>query len=276
MDERGGLVVYVTSHGFGHLNRAVAVINRMPAGVPVTVRCHPNLFDHWRERLRRPAVLEEHVSDAGAVNPPGDSAATDGAATLELAALVHAEAMSRVDEEAQRLRDGGAGAVLCDAPPVPLVAARRAGVPGFVLANFTWADIYAPHARRLGAGAVAFVAEVRRAYRQAVRFLPRRAALKMADFDRDKVIEVGMVVTPGRDRGGELRRLLGLDPGRSWFTGTWAATARPTSAGTGSRRWGRRGSTSSGSTRRRSARCRTFTSSRPMTGPGPTSPRRPT
>ena len=44
----GGLAVYVTSHGFGHLNRSVAVINRMPVDVPVTIRCHPNLFDHWR------------------------------------------------------------------------------------------------------------------------------------------------------------------------------------------------------------------------------------
>ena len=277
MDERGGLVVYVTSHGFGHLNRAVAVINRMPAGVPVTVRCHPNLFDHWRERLRRPAALEAHVSDAGAVNPPGDSAATDGAATLELAIRVHAEAMARVDEEAQRLRDGGAGAVLCDAPPVPLIAARRAGVPGFVLANFTWADIYAPHARRLGADAVAFVAEVRRAYRQAVALFRAEPAMRMADFDRDKVIEVGMVVTPGRDRGDELRRLIGLDPKAKlvyWYVGPLRAGRHRLGPG--------RGDGVEGGPLRRlppgdgRARCRTFTSSRPTSGPGPTSPRRPT
>jgi len=224
MGERGGLVVYVTSHGFGHLNRAVAVINRMPAEVPVTVRGHPDLFDHWRERLRRPAVLDAFVSDAGAVNPPGDSAATDGAATLELAQRVHAEAMSRVEVEAARLRDGGAAAVLCDAPFVPLIAARRAGVPGFVLANFTWADIYAPHARRIGAGALAFVAEVRHAYRQAVALFRAEPAMRMADFDRDKVIEVGMVVTPGRDRGDELRKLLGLDPDAKlvyWYVGRY-------------------------------------------------------
>jgi len=210
MAERGGLVVYVTSHGFGHLNRAVAVINRVPAAVPVTVRSDPNLFDHWRERLRRPAALEAHVSDAGAVNPPGDSAATDGAATLERAARVHAEAMDRVDEEAGRLRDGGAAAVLCDAPPVPLVAAKRAGVPGFLLANFTWADIYAPHARKLGGEAPTFVAEVRRAYRHAAALFRAEPALRMSEFDADKVIEVGMVVTPGRNRRDELRSSLGL------------------------------------------------------------------
>jgi hypothetical protein len=213
MGTHGGLVVYVTSHGFGHLNRAVAVINRVPTEVPVMIRCHPNLFDHWRERLRRPASVGAHISDAGAVNPPGDSAATDGAATLALAARVHAEAMSRVDEDAGWLRASGAAAVLCDAPPVPLVATRKAGVPGFLLANFTWADIYAPHARKLGGDPLKFVADLRRAYRDAAAVFRAEPALRMADFDADKVIEVGMVVTPGHCRRDELRRQFGLASG---------------------------------------------------------------
>ena len=113
------LAFYVTSHGFGHLNRTVAVINHVPADLPVVIRSHPNLFPHWRERLTRPAELTGHVSDAGAVNPPGDSTATDGPATLELAARVHAEAMARVDEEARWLRDAArrGPAVRCPGRP---------------------------------------------------------------------------------------------------------------------------------------------------------------
>ncbi len=224
MGVRGGLVVYVTSHGFGHLNRTVAVINQMPLDVPVTIRCHPNLFNHWRERLRRPAELEAHVSDAGAVNPPGDSAATDGEATLALASRVHAEAMARIDEEIQSLRDLQPGAVLCDVPPVPLVAARRANVPGFLLANFTWADIYAPHAKTLGPEARALVSELRSAYRQASGVFRAEPAMRMADFDRHEVIDVGMVVTPGHDRGKELRSRLGLDAKAKlvyWYVGRY-------------------------------------------------------
>src|SRR5262245_30625972 len=49
-DNRGGLAVYVTSHGFGHLNRTVAVLNRLPADLPMTIRCKPDLFAHWGER----------------------------------------------------------------------------------------------------------------------------------------------------------------------------------------------------------------------------------
>ncbi len=211
MANRGGLAVYVTSHGFGHLNRAVAVINRLPADLPVTIKAHPDLFDHWRERLLRPAVLRANVSDAGALNPPGDSAATDGPATLARAAEVHAAAMARVDDEADWLRDAGTAAVLCDAPPVPLVAARKASVPGFLLANFTWADIYAPHARQLGGDAPRLVAELRTAYRHATAVFRAEPSLSLAWVAPR--IEVGMVVTPGRDRRAELRTRLGLAPG---------------------------------------------------------------
>lgn len=211
MANRGGLAVYVTSHGFGHLNRAVAVLNRVPADIPVTIRCHPSLFDRWRERLERPSRLEDHVSDAGAVNPPGDSAATDGPATLELAARVHAEAMAGVEGEVRRLRDEGTAAVLSDAPAVPLVAARRAGCAGFLLANFTWAEIYEPHARKLGPAALRFVEELRAAYRHATAIFRAEPALSLAGLA--PIEEVGLVVNPGRDRRRELRDRLGLADG---------------------------------------------------------------
>jgi hypothetical protein len=204
----GRLAVYVTSHGFGHLNRTAAVLNRVPASVPITIRTHWNLFEHWRERLKRDADLEPYVSDSGAVNPPGDSAATDGPATLKLAAGVHAEAMARLGDEALHLRELRAAAVLCDAPAVPLVAAQRAGVPGVLMTNFTWADIYAPYARASGGEALRFVADLRRAYRQATVIFRVLPALAMSWLS--PVVDTGMVVARGRDRRVELRRLCGL------------------------------------------------------------------
>jgi hypothetical protein len=208
---RGGLAVYVTSHGFGHLNRTAAVLNRVPPDVAITIKSHANLFVHWRERLKRPAELESYVSDSGAVNPPGDSAATDGRATLELAASVHREAIARLDDEVARLARTQMAAVLCDAPAVPLLAARRAGVPGFLMSNFTWADIYAPHAKVLGGEAVAFVAELRRVYRQATATFRIEPALRMSWLSPH--LDTGMVVNLGRNRRSELRRLFGLPKG---------------------------------------------------------------
>ena len=206
---RGGVAVYVTSHGFGHLNRSVAVINKIPLALPVVIRCDPSLFDHWRERLIRPADLEPHVSDVGALNPPGDSASTDGPGTLLRAAEVHARAMEEVDAEAARLVAEGTAVILCDATPVPLVAAHRAKVPGFLLANFTWAEIYAAHARKLGTEAArSTVQAVRSAYRHASAVFRAEPALKLSGIA--PIIEVGMVVTPGVDRRAELRETFGL------------------------------------------------------------------
>ena len=202
------LAFYVTSHGFGHLNRAVAVINQVAPDVRVIIRSHPDLFSHWRERLTRPAELTSHVSDAGAVNPPGDSTATDVPETLRRAMKVHAEAMARLDEEVRFLRDERVLALLCDAPAVPLIAARRARLPGFLLANFTWADIYAPYARGQGPAAARLVADLRAAYRQATAVFRAEPALQMSWLREQR--SVGIVANPGRNRRSELRRILGL------------------------------------------------------------------
>jgi len=211
MANRGGLAVYVTSHGFGHLNRTVAVLNRLPADLPLVVRCRADLIPHWHERMMRPARFEPHTSDVGALNPPGDSAATDGPGTLALASKVHSEAMGRIESDIATLRDEGTAAVLCDAPAVPLVAAKRAGIPGFLLANFTWADIYAPHARNAGPEAMRFVAELRDAYNHATLTFRTEPALSMRHSAPK--LDVGMIVTPGRDRRAELRSSLGLSDG---------------------------------------------------------------
>ena len=205
---QGGLAVYVTSHGFGHLNRTAAVLNRVPADVPITIKGHASLFRHWRERLRRPAELESFVSDVGAVNPPGDSATTDGPATLALAARVHAEAVARLDDEVNRLVRQQNAVVLCDAPALPLLAARRAEIPGFLMSNFTWADIYAPHARKAGGDALDFVRSLRDVYRNASATFRVEPALRMSWLS--PVHSAGMIVNQVKDRRVELRRCLGL------------------------------------------------------------------
>jgi hypothetical protein len=190
------------------MNRTAAVLNCIPSTVRVAVRSHANLFDVWRQRVTRPIELGEFVSDSGAVNPPGDSAATDVSATLDRAIRVHAEALSKLDDEVRWLRDQSIAAVLCDAPPLPLVAARRAGIPGFVMSNFTWADIYAPYARSAGGESLRLVADLRAAYRQATALFRILPALQMSWLKPS--IDVGMVVNRGRDRRRELTERLGL------------------------------------------------------------------
>jgi hypothetical protein len=207
-DHPGGLAAFVTSHGFGHLNRAVAVINELPTSIPVSILTDPVLFTHWRERLRRPARLVPRPADFGAYNPPGDSQTTDGPDTIARAIGAHRQVLARLDIDVAQLQEGRFAAVLCDAPSAPLVAARRAGIPGFLLANFTWADIYEEHARPLGAEALGLVADLRAECSQATAIFRAEPALPLSGMA--PLIEVGMVVTPGRDRRIELRKSLDL------------------------------------------------------------------
>ena len=163
-------------------------------------------------------------------------------------ARVHAEAMARVDEEAARLRDQGTRPFSATSRRYPWSPPSARGVPGFLLANFTWADIYAPHARKLGGEARGSSPSSAAPTATPPPCSGRSRALRLSGFA--PVIEVGMVVTPGRDRRAELRSALGLGPATGSSIFTSADTARTTSAGNGWRSWRIEGSTSSGSTRR--------------------------
>jgi len=208
MDNRGGLAVYVTSHGFGHLNRVVSVLNRIPAEIPMVIRSAADLFVNWRERLERPARLEDQTWDSGAVNPLGASSVTDGRATIERALASHTRLYPQIEQEAARLKAEGTAAVLCDVPPMPLAAAARAGISGFALANFTWSEIYAEHAAGMGAEAQALVREIEALYGQATASFRAEPALPMRELPNQ--IPVGLVVSKGRERRAELRARLGL------------------------------------------------------------------
>ena len=76
------------------------------------------------------------------------------------------------------------------------------------MSNFTWADIYAPHARAVGGEAPRLIAELRAAYRQATALFRIQPALRM-DWLKP-AIDVGMVANQGRNRRDELVRHLGL------------------------------------------------------------------
>jgi hypothetical protein len=202
------VAVYVTSHGFGHLSRTAAVLNRFPRDLSVSIRSDENLFGLWAVRVVHPLRLGAYTSDSGAVNPPGDSNATDGPSTLKRAADVYAKAMAELDDEVDWLKQHDIDVVLCDAPAPPLVAARRAGIPGFLMSNFTWADIYAPYARAQGGESLRLVADLRWAYRHATALLRMQPALTMSWLK--PAIDMGMVVHQGRNRREDLLKELGL------------------------------------------------------------------
>ena len=78
------------------------------------------------------------------------------------------------------------------------------------MGNFTWSEIYEEHAEVAGKEARAFVRELRECYAQANLLFRMSPGLEMAEFGEK--LDVGMVVTRGKSRRQELRKLLGIRP----------------------------------------------------------------
>jgi hypothetical protein len=84
-------------------------------------------------------------------------------------------------------------------------------VPSFVLANFLWSEIYREHAEPLDPVATDLVRTIRDCHHLAARTF--RTPPSLALNGAANIVDVGMVLTPGRDRRQELREAAGAGPG---------------------------------------------------------------
>jgi L-arabinokinase len=149
------VVFYVTGHGFGHAVRQIAIVNalahrRPDVSIVVRTSVAPWLF---ARSVRDSVRLEPGPVDTGAVQR--GSLDVDIPATLAAAETFYAAGDAWADREAAFLDREGARLVISDIPPLPIAAARRAGVPAIGISNFTWDWIYEDYAaRRLAPGLV--------------------------------------------------------------------------------------------------------------------------
>lgn len=149
------VVFYITGHGFGHAVRQIAIVNALAhrrPDVPIVVRSSvaPWLFSR---SVRASVRLEPGAVDTGAIQR--GSLDVDIPATLAAAQAFYAGADAWIAEEAAFLVREGARLVVSDIPPLPIAAARQAGVPAIGISNFTWDWIYEDYdARRLAPGLV--------------------------------------------------------------------------------------------------------------------------
>jgi L-arabinokinase len=132
---------YVSGHGFGHAVRSILVMEalhrlgnfrfRIKSGAPVWLFRESLPFDH------------EFVPWEGDVHPvQTDSLTVHWEETLRRGLDLYRNRADLISKEAEGIRRDGIGLVVSDIPPLPLEAAKRAGVPGVCIANFTWDYIY--------------------------------------------------------------------------------------------------------------------------------------
>ena len=140
------VAAYVTGHGFGHATRMAAIVGALVERVPDLQVTIVSTAPEWlfRLNLAAPFSYRARALDVGVVQE--DSIRLDAKATLE--------AYARAARRSGRARRGGGGRscagaqvhlVVADIPAAAFPIARRAGVPGVGISNFSWDWIYAAY-----------------------------------------------------------------------------------------------------------------------------------
>jgi L-arabinokinase len=141
------IAFYITGHGFGHATRMGAVARALSDRLPGARLSLLTTVPEWLLRLSVsvPFTLRPVAIDVGVVQR--DAIRLDARATLEAYAAMLPRLPALVAEEADRLGKAGVDLIVADIPPAAFPIARRLGVPGVGISNFSWDWIYTDYAR---------------------------------------------------------------------------------------------------------------------------------
>ena len=142
------IACFITPHGFGHASRAAAVMEALAdvvGGVRFDiVTTSPRWF--FDDSVPAPFCRHPVETDLGMVQKT--PLVSDPAATCRRLDSMLPFDDALVDRLARRLCDAGCRLVICDIAALGLAVARRAGIPGVLVENFTWDWIYAAYVGR--------------------------------------------------------------------------------------------------------------------------------
>jgi hypothetical protein len=160
------IAFYISGHGFGHTSRQVEIINAFARRRPdVSILVRSTAAPWLLERtITAPFTLDDTVTDTGVIQI--DSLHLDAAKTIDVAREFYATLDARVTRDAALLREHDVALVIADAPPLGCAAAARAGIPSYVVSNFTWDWIYEAYDEHLGS-APDLIPTIQAAYRSA-------------------------------------------------------------------------------------------------------------
>ncbi len=132
------LAYFVSSHGFGHAARAAAVMEKIKTICPET---HFDIFTHvpqwfFADTLGNGFTYHAYAADIGIVQrSPWEE---DLSATLTMLSQRLPFPIDEVTLLSEQVRDVGCQAILCDIAPLGIAVAESAGLPSFLIENFTW------------------------------------------------------------------------------------------------------------------------------------------
>lgn len=195
------IVYYVSSHGLGHQVRTAGVVCHIPKDIRLIMR---SASETWfrQGHLGRQYEWRQGVFDCGAIQTT--SLHVDETATIAEYARISRANTARLDDEVAFLEKNNAKAVVTDVPSYPLAVAACAGIPGVLVTNFTWKDIYEEFAN----APREVIIELEEQYCSAMLVLKTPLSLPMTWLPNVKGIP--NIVRYPKDVSGELRRFFGI------------------------------------------------------------------
>jgi hypothetical protein len=200
----------ISGHGFGHAAQVVPVLNELGRHIPGLAAILATTVPHsfFEDRVTIPWSLQSRQQDIGCVqNGP---LAIDVPATWEAYRRFHDAWEAHVVEEMQAMKAAGPALVLADTPYVAVSAAKRAGIPSVVLANFTWNEVLAALGDASFEREQDVIRSIRHSYGNADMALRVAPGLPLSGIS--KVVDIGPIAEPALSERERLRSYLGISP----------------------------------------------------------------
>ncbi len=207
------IAYYISGHGYGHAIRSIQVIRELS-------KQNPYLFFHIRTSAPEwffPLNLQSNYSYYLQENDVGtfdhDFHTVDKKATLQRVQRLMRDSDAYIERERQFLQSAGVELVISDIPPLPFVAAEKAGIPSVAIGNFSWDWIYQPFVEELPEFAET-IEQFRSCYAHADVLLRLPMHGDMSAFRR--IVNVPLITRRARRKAESVRKMLRIpDDGRT-------------------------------------------------------------
>lgn len=203
------ILFYITGHGFGHATRTIEVINQLVARgrdiLPIISTSVPAWL--FEQQVATDFQYIRCQNSVGAVQK--DWRSVDKLETLKRCSQFLEVEAEFISEQLELVKQKKVAAIVSDIPAAPFVVAKRASLPSFGLANFSWDWIYAPYAAQYPQYS-SMVEHIRQCYSMASCLL--RLPFH-GDLSAFPVIEdIPLVATRSSMERQEVADKLGIDP----------------------------------------------------------------
>ena len=196
----------ISGHGFGHAAQVVPVLNELGrhiSGLTAILRTTVS-SSFFRDRLTIPWSQQSAQQDVGCVQH--GPLEIDVRATWEHHRQFHTTWDTRLAAEMTAMAAAMPTIVLADTPYLAVSAAKRAGIPGVLLASLTWSEIL----RSLDPSAInyALLKSIELSYSDAALALRMAPGLPLSGIPN--VVDIGPIAEPATSRREELRSHLNV------------------------------------------------------------------